>query len=129
MIQNRPLVQKTFINQGIRVFHETGYGEEIPPIVFFQTTCCAMGIMSANNYHSVDEIQESINWIVKDSNSRKYSPAERDGGERNILMICTPNEKILEDNIIKVGFKLLNDNLKRRLGYPAGNLKLYMYSF
>lgn len=121
--------QRTKVSFNTRVFDPENYPDTAAPIYSHGTTCCALTIMSAQNYHSAKEIQKAIEEIKKHSLSRKFSPVEREFGERNIMVITTPSEIVLEKNLLKVGFKQLTEGLPRRNGYPAGTLKMFLYSF
>lgn len=103
--------------------------EDNAPIVKFGTTCCAMGILSAKDYHSYAELSNAIKAIKQDSTTRWFTPDNRDGGERTLLCVASPGEHNLEKNLKKLKFQLMSNKLNRRVGYPAGQLKLYMYSF
>lgn len=102
---------------------------DIAPIYCHGTTCCALTLMSVQNYHTVKEIKAAIDHIRKDSLSRKFTPAEREFGERNIMVITTPSETKLEAKLLEAGFTLLKEGLPRRNGYPPGTLKIFLYSF
>lgn len=106
-----------------------GGEEELPPIVKFATTCCAMCILSIKNFHTKEEIQDVIKSIKKKSLSRKWNPADRSGGERNIMVVTTPGEDKLEQNLIDLNFQCINKTMKRRVGYPGGELKTYLLTF
>lgn len=114
-------MKKFLIESGVYVFPGT--------VRFFQTTCCASGIMSVDNIHTYEQIDFAIQQIKSHANSKSFSSAERDGGERNILVFTTPNEGKLEKVLISLKFKLVASDLKRRRGYPSGNLKLYILTY
>lgn len=104
--------------------------EHVAPILRFSTTCCACAFLSLKNYHTLEDIREVIDSIKKDSNSRKFSPAKRDGGEQSLLCVISPGEDLLEINLKKLNFVLISDKMKRRRGYPDPNwLKLYLLTF
>lgn len=103
---------------------------DIVPIMGHGSTCCSLFTLTIKNYHTLEEIKNAVNFIKKNSNSRKFSPADREFGERNIQVICSPGEEKLENNLKKLSFQCLTDKMTRRKGYPAPNkLKLYMLSF
>lgn len=93
---------------------------------FFHTTCCAMGIMSANNRTSLKDLRDDLERIKERSLSQEWKTYDRSGGERSFLCVTTPDEKELEENLIKLGFEMLANNLNRRKGYPKGKLKLWI---
>lgn len=99
------------------------------PVYYHGGTCCSLGIISAKNYHSLEELQYAINHIKKDSNERVFSPKERDFGEQSVLCVTSPGEEQLERNLKQLKFKLVSNKLKRRRGYPMGLLKLYLLTF
>lgn len=107
----------------------SGFGEYNVPIIDFGTTCCAMSILSAKDYHTFDELQKAIAGLKKQSLSQKWRVEDRSGGERNIMCIISPGEENLEANLVKLGFKLLTKEMPRRKGYPPGLLKMYLLSF
>mgnify|MGYP000160790384 CR=1 FL=1 len=94
--------------------------------VFFHTTCCAMGILSANNATPFKDLKDDLERIKTRSLSRQWKTSDRSGGERSFLCVTTPNEKELEQNLVKLGFEMLADDLNRRVGYPDGKLKLWI---
>ena len=94
--------------------------------IFFHTTCCALGILSANNETPFDDLKNDLERIKKQSLSQKWQSFDRSGGERSFLCVTTPNEKPLEQNLMKLGFRMLANNLNRRRGYPEGKLKLWI---
>ena len=117
------------IESKVRVFQETGYGEDYPPILFFPSSCCAMGLMSAKDYHTYDDIKKCVDFLIKDSDNQNHKPSERNWGEKTIQCVISPGEENLEKSLQKVGFRLISSGLKRRKGYPVGQLKLYLLSF
>ena len=114
----------------VKIFNETGYGQDSQPIITFSTTCCSLLIASIKDYHSLKETKDTIDYIKKESNSKNFNPQERGSGERNIMVICSPGEHNLEKNLKKLSFKLVSDSLKRRQGYPKPDkLKMYLLTF
>lgn len=113
-------------------FNGTEFGERteeyVPPFVH-GTTCCALCVLSAKNNHSYEQLKNNIEAIKNHSNSKNFKVEDRDGGERNIMCIVSPNEQLLEDNLKSLGFTLIATNLPRRKGYPIGQLKMYLLSF
>lgn len=94
------------------------------PVYYHGTTTCAAGFISAKDYHSIDEINEAIKHIREDSYSKQFSPDERNGGEKLLLITICDFEPNLRKNVIKLGFKKLT-NFHRRNGYPKGELELF----
>lgn len=92
----------------------------------FASTCCAMAIYSMTNNTSIEEIQYIIERQRKESEIF-WDTSSRASGEMNLVVITTPTEIQLEENLKSCGFVCIKDNLKRRHGYPAGNLKMWMY--
>lgn len=123
------MIRKTKLTFNAKVFDEQNYPDTLAPIYSHGSTCCSICFMSAQNYHSAKEIKEAVNHIITDSNSRTFSPAERNYGEKNILVITTPTEAQLEKNLKIVGFECIKSGLKRRKGYSPGTLKMWLYSF
>jgi len=117
------------VESKVRIFEETGYGEHIQPILFFPSTCCAMGMLSAKDYHTYEEVKKCVDFLIKDSDKEYHNPGERNWGEKTIQCIISPGEKSLEKSLRKIGFQLVSSGLKRRKGYPEGQLKLYLLSF
>ncbi len=94
----------------------------------FQTTCCAMCILSAGNEDSIEDLQKLIDRTKKES-EKKWSVYDRESGERAIQIVTTPYEAELEGNLKKLGFKEIA-KINRRNGYPqVGKLKLHMLSW
>lgn len=88
-----------------------------------ETTCCAFHIMTANNEHSLYELEELIKW--QREQAKKAWTLRKRGGAPTISCMCVmPYEDILEKNLIKLGFKLI-DTMPRRRGYPAGEIREY----
>ncbi len=114
-----------------KVFDNGNYDEEsgLTPPYYHGMTSCAIGMISLKNYHTINEIEEVINHIKKDSNSKFFKPSERNFGEQSVLCVISPGEQELENNLKKLKFKLVGDSLKRRRGYPPGLLKLYLLTF
>lgn len=115
--------------QWVKVFENTGFGDEFEPIVGFSTTCCALLILSIKEYHSLEQIKSVIDWVKRDSNSKNWTPDNRMGGERNFQVVISPGENELRKNLIKLGFHKMASNLPRRRGYPGGTLEFYLLSF
>lgn len=88
-----------------------------------ETTCCAFHIMTANNNHSLKSIRELINW-QRSQVKRMWTPQSRGGAPTVSCMCVMPYENILEQNLIKLGFKLI-DEMPRRRGYPSGIIREY----
>lgn len=85
----------------------------------FDTNCCALGQLSLNNRHTVEEIKQAVE-SIKDETKYNWSIMNRDGGERAIFVIVTmPYEEELALNLAKAGFEWKFD-FNRRNGYPAG---------
>lgn len=125
------MVSKTKFTFNGKVFNEHLYDEQVSPPYYHGSTCCAIGILSLSSNHSIQEIKEILAHIKQDSLTKRFSPAERLFGERNIItIVVSPKENILEQNLIKVGYRCIAENLPRRNGYPKdANLKMYLYSF
>jgi hypothetical protein len=114
-------------------FTGVAYGEtnneERHPILKFGNTCCSLCTLSIKNYHTMAEIKEVIDSIKEISLSQPWHPNNRQGGERNIQVVCSPGEEELEKNLKKLKFKLIHNQMPRRIGYPGGRLKLYLLTF
>lgn len=100
--------------------------EKSVPIHKFATTCCALGILSVQNSHSLQEISAVIEATKEHSNSKNWSPIDRSGGEQNLMCIVSPGEDDLEANLKNLGFVCISSNMRRRKGYPPGKLKMYL---
>lgn len=94
--------------------------------IFFHTTCCALGIMSANDETPFNVLKERLQRLKEESLGQEWENIDRSGGERSFLCITTPREKELEKNLEKLGFEVIANDLNRRVGYPAGQLKLWI---
>lgn len=123
------MITRARMGVALKEWNADKYGENECPPYCHATTCCSLLIMSLKNYHPVKEIKDFINWIRKDSNSRQFVPADRTAGEQNIMVITTPQEQELENKLIQCGFVCVGNKLKRRLGYPGGNLKMFLLTF
>ena len=93
----------------------------------FGTFCCALGQLSLNNGHTLEQINNAVNYIKKETEV-KWRPDNRDGGERAMFVIVSPGEDKLEYNLVQAGFTMEYE-FKRRNGYPDGILKMYMISW
>ena len=90
----------------------------------YGTTCCALGILSANCESTIHEITWQVD-AAKKSAQKVWKPDNRDGGETCLLCVTTPTEQVLETKLKTVGFKVIHD-FNRRNGYPQnGKLKLW----
>lgn len=110
-----------------KVFDKYGQieNEDFSLPYYHGTTCCAAGWMSLKNNNSLEEISEFIQHIRNHSNTNKFSPKERDGGERLILVTVCPNEDNLRENLKKLKFTNIW-KFNRRNGYPkTGKLELW----
>lgn len=111
--------------------------EQIPPVEIYQTPCCALSFMSADNDNSIEEIQEKINVMKKEAYSRNFHTPGRQRipyGQKSVMCVVSLGENILEQNLIKLGFVCIVDgvrdkNFPRRHGYKPGQLKLYYLNF
>ena len=103
------------------------YGEPKNRIRRFPTDCCALGQLSLNNSHTVEEIKNCLD-LIKNETKVNWNFRNRDGGERAIFVITTPNEQELADKLTEVGFELIYW-FNRRNGYPEGMLKMWIYSW
>ncbi len=103
------------------------YGKRDNPMKRFDTTCCALGILSLNNDHTFEEIKWLID-VIKEETKQKWNISNRDGGERAISVITTPTELELEENLRQVGFNEIY-TFNRRNGYPLGKLKMWIISW
>lgn len=111
--------------------------EQIPPVEVYQTPCCALAFLSANNNNSIEEIQEEINRMKKEAYSRNfYTPGRQriPYGQKSCMIVVSVGEDVLERNLIKLGFSCIvdgvkNNNFPRRHGYKPGQLKLYYLNF
>lgn len=101
--------------------------KDINRIKRFGTFCCALGQLSLNNGHILQEINNAVNSIKKETEI-KWRPDNRDGGERAMFVIVSPGEDNLEKNLIEAGFTL-EYAFNRRNGYPEGILKMYITSW
>lgn len=98
------------------------------PIQRFDTFCCALGQLSLNNEHTVEEIKAAVEKI-KGETKYNWSPRNRGGGERAIFVIATlPYEQQLAENLEKAGFKFLY-SFHRRNGYPDGYNQMWIISW
>lgn len=91
----------------------------------WQTTCCAMGILSAKDFSTEEELDFHLNKTKKEA-LEDWHPADRRSGETMLLCVTVADkEPRLEALLKKKGFKVIT-TFKRRTGYPAiGNLKLW----
>lgn len=104
-----------FFSDSVRV-----YGSKKNPIRRFRTNCCALGQLSLNNGHTIEEINLVLN-IIKEETNIKWNPSTRAGGERAIFVITTmPMEKPLALKLEEIGFKCIT-GFNRRNGYPNGD--------
>jgi len=93
------------------------------------TPCCALNILSINNEEKLDNIKNTVEKFKETAFSKDWKKSMVQGGQRNIMVICSPGETNLEENLRTLGFNLLTDKMPRRNGYPEGLLKLFMLSF
>ena len=116
--------------QNAIAFGDIDEESEFMPVMGHGSTCCSLFTLTLKNYHSYDEIKAAIDYIKKDSDSSFFSPKDRNFGERNIQVVCSPGEEKLESNLKKLSFSCVSDTMTRRKGYPKPNkLKLYLLSF
>ena len=99
------------------------------PIYKYATTCCSLTIISAQDYHTREELEEFVQYQKNEAFSRSWLLTDNTQGQRNIICIISPGEDNLEETLKNLDFKLLTDDMPRRLGYPPGLLKMYMLSF
>lgn len=125
------MISKTKFEFNGKVFNEHLYDEQVTPPYYHGTTCCAMGFLSLNCNHSIQEIKDILAHIKRDSLTKTFKPSERRFGERNIVTIVVhPKEDQLEINLISLGWKCIAKDLPRRNGYPKdASLRMYLYSF
>lgn len=91
----------------------------------WQTTCCAMGILTASEDTPLKELEYQIERARSEA-KEKWNPNDRRSGETLLLCVTVPLiETGLEKKLESKGFKLLT-KFNRRTGYPqTGKLKLW----
>lgn len=93
------------------------------------TSCCALTILSIDDYETQWDIRKFVENLKNEAFKKDWKKAQIAGGQRNIMVVCTPAEQRLQQNLTDLGFKLLTDSMTRRNGYPEGSLRLYMLTF
>lgn len=120
-----PKIDRFLTKHNTLVFDSHPYDEELMPVMFFSTTCCAAGILSGRDNHTFEELNDSIHHIKQTSYGRKWKPSDRTGGEKCVLAVCCPFEDNFRTNLIKLKFSKIWA-FDRREGYPvAGKLELW----
>lgn len=92
-----------------------------------QMNCCALCHMTCNDNDSIKDIEALIKKTQEES-KQTWTPEDRRSGERAIMVITTPNEKKLVDNLRHLHFSNIS-NINRRNGYPEGRLKVWILSW
>lgn len=98
-------------------------------IQLYQTHCCALCFMSANNLTTPEELGEVLN-LLKEDAKRVFSPKVQDGGgQRAVECVTAPGEDNLQLVLYNAGFRVIA-RFPRRNGYPElGDLKLWFLSW
>lgn len=92
------------------------------------TACCSLCVLSqVNNDTPIADLRELIAFKRKQADQQVwYRKTTRiEGGQRAMIVICSPGEDRLAANLETLGFTVAR-TFKRRTGYPAGLLRMYM---
>lgn len=90
----------------------------------WQLSCCALCQMTAGNDTPLSALEYMVE-KTKAESEEVWNPNDRRSGERAIFTIVAPGEYILEQNLIHLGFTMIQ-KFNRRNGYPnTGQLKMY----
>jgi hypothetical protein len=91
-----------------------------------RTACCALGqLNNVNNLTSIDEIEDKLIQLTKEMYANTEIGISTGNGQTAIFVIVSPGEQILTTNLVLLGFKPKH-TFSRRIGYPEGNLKMYI---
>ncbi len=93
----------------------------------FPTDCCALGQLSVGNTASKSQINAAVEQIKKESEQDWWGKS-KEGGDRAIFVITTPDEEELANNLYELGFKQVA-HFPRRNGYKPGMLKMWIISW
>lgn len=111
----------------IKNIWEDKTGRSVPVMtnsaIKYDTTCCAMMIVSAKNDTSLVELIYILERARAEMGLR-WSPKSRCSGETYIQIVTSPGENELEEKLKQLNFSLLT-MFSRRNGYPEGKLKLW----
>lgn len=92
-----------------------------------RTLCCGLGTLSMGNNVTLQQIQEVIDDIKKESSVNDSN--RRNGAEKAVFVITLPTEKTLEHTLEEFGFKMIYE-FHRRDCYPQNDLlKMWIYSW
>lgn len=100
-------------------------------IPIYRTNCCALVQLSLNNSNTLDEIEEIIESMKKQSKEEMNSHAQCNylGNERAAFVITLDHENKLVENLQKLGFKEIAE-FHRRICYPENSmLKMWLLSW
>lgn len=92
------------------------------------TKCCALAHLRANDSDSIKSIRQVIDTMKVEANTYYEEGSAPGNGQRACFAIVSPGEYNLEHNLLSLGFKQTYE-FDRRVGYPAGTLKMYMLNW
>jgi hypothetical protein len=104
------------------------YSIDNDAIARFRTMCCALGQLSLNNWNTVEQIELVLEEIKKETHE-PVDGSSRKGAERAIFVVTLPSEKRLEENLEKVGFKMIYEFHRRACYSEEDMLKLWIISW
>lgn len=100
----------------------------VDPVRKYSTDCCALCHLTMGNYTPIEDIYAAVNKLKEEAPTENWLGKGKEKGQRAAFTIVTPYERILEENLIEVGFRHIA-TFDRRNGYPEGKLKMYFYNF
>lgn len=95
-------------------------------IRIYPTPCCAVAFLTSPDDVTKKEMEEVINFLKINAQSRNWLGTSSDeGGQRCAQIITTPHEKNLRKVVRECGFRV-SEVFDRRNGYPkVGKLTMW----
>ena len=94
------------------------------------TSCCSLNQMVANNADSLRDLRRFVE-AAKEESKEDLSMYRQGGAKTLFCMTVHPWEAPLEENLKKLGFKMVQDNLSRRNGarYKGGHIRMWLLNW
>lgn len=91
------------------------------------TSCCALcQISHVGNDTTVKELNKYIDTLRQEMLDNTEVGGNSGKGQTSVFIITSPGEKVLEANLINLGFDRVH-TFERRVGYPkTGTLQMYI---
>lgn len=88
----------------------------------FRTGCCALAQISLADSNTIEEIESVINDMRRETVIKHSADSmQRKGGEKAVFVVTMETEKVLVENLTKLGFQKIYE-FHRRDCYPKDEM-------